>query len=128
MKQSKCAKCDSLVSPRTFREPKLFVQGMQVGGRYYKACPECLCDIQTGEDRQELDVVKAMNRMAEAENKAAWYDLKETFMALLYVIAGIAGIIFLFWMYSMLHQRFDEFMFWFKGTKLYYDIYMNWLK
>lgn len=87
-------KCDSLVSPRTLREPKLYVSGMQIGGKYYKACPDCLCDIQTGEDRQELDVVKAMNRMAEIELKADWYEAKETFMALLYVIAGIAGIIF----------------------------------
>ncbi|WP_455232226.1 hypothetical protein [Geopseudomonas aromaticivorans] len=123
MKAFKCANCNSIEKPLILREPSLFTGGVQVGGAYYKACPNCLHDIETGENRQELDVEKSTTKLAEAELKALAYDAKESAMALLYVIGIIAAIIGAIWLLIEIDRLYFWFMYWLKGTKFYYNLY-----
>jgi len=128
MSKLKCERCEEMVVPKTLREPALYVHGMQVGGKYYNACPLCLRDIVTGEDRQELDVTKAMDRMAANELKADFYEFKESIMALLYIIGFCVALVLLWVAVDILIEWGENFWTWLKGTTWYYRFYMFWIK
>lgn len=117
MKKIKCAKCDEIAVPEIIREPLLFTQGMQVGGKYYKACPSCLHDIESGEDRQNIDVIKATNHIADAQLKVFWYDIKETGIALIYAAIIIVALVFLGDLFFGDTGR--KLSYWIKGTDFY---------
>lgn len=119
MKKVKCANCGELATPKIIREPLLFTMGMQVGGKYYKACPACLHDIESGDDRQNIDVVKATNNIADAQLKVFWYDLKETAIALIYGVGIFAAVVALICLALSAESFYLDFMYWLKGTDFY---------
>lgn len=126
-----CKGCGCEVKPRIFHEPNVYVKGVQISGKYYRGCPECLKDVESGEDRQDMDFCKGRYKQLQAiESSISSKESRKTFI--LEVVSFIVGLVVVFYLAcfllgigGFLASICADITYWFKGTKLGYWYYMN---
>lgn len=120
-----CKGCGCEVTPMYIREPSVFSRGIQISGKLYKACPECLLDLYSGDDRQVVDVEKIREKQAGVDIKAIYQDARETVYAVFYAVCIIVALIVIVKVAFCAIDMYDNLIYWFKGTKLGFWYYTN---
>lgn len=123
-----CKGCGKFVAPINLREPSVFAKGIQIKGKFYRACPECLHDVSTGKDRQVIDIEAAREEQAAVDIIAFFQDARETFYAIAIALGIVVALAIVFYIAISAVDLYDALIYWFKGTKLGFWYYTNLIK